>query len=136
MLSFTRAHNGVVCCICNHPRGANLADVAILKNSKCNVLKLSTFPAGVLLPFCNLFQSSTGCYLQCLGAQPPPQFEKHGQRSEHTGFLTVHRLFCFASCLHYEIAGGGGGGWGGRSPPPQFAKHGRRSEHTYLLAPL
>ena len=64
------------------------------------------------------------------GAQPPP-FEKHGQRSEHTGFLTVHRLFCFASCLHYEIAGG----LGGRSPP-QFAKHGRGSEHIYLLAPL
>ena len=111
MLSFTRAHYGVVCCICNHPRGANLADAAILKNSKCNVLKLSTFPAGVLLPFCNLFQSSTGCHLQCSGAQPPPpQFENHGQRSEHTGFLTVHRLFCFASCLHYEIAGGVGGG--------------------------
>ena len=48
------------------------------------------------------------------GAQPPPPFEKHGQRSEHTGFLTVHRLFCLASCWHYEIAGGFGGG---RSPP-------------------
>ena len=30
-------------------QGANLADVAILKNSKCNALKLSTFPAGVPL---------------------------------------------------------------------------------------
>ena len=64
------------------------------------------------------------------GRRPPP-FEKHGQRSEHTGFLTVHRLFCFARCLHHEIAGG----LGGRSPP-QFAKHGRGSEHIYLLAPL
>ena len=42
-----------------------------------------------------------------------PLFEKHGQRSEHTGFLTVHRLFCLASRLHYEIAGG----LGGRSLP-------------------
>ena len=63
------------------------------------------------------------------GAQPPA-FEKHGQRSEHTSFLTVHSLFCFASCLHYEIRGGGG-----RQPPPS-AKHGRGSEHIYLLAPL
>ena len=63
------------------------------------------------------------------GAQPPP-FEKHGQRSEHTGFLTVHSLFCFASCLHYEITGGLGG-----HSRPQFAKHGRGSEHIYLLAP-
>ena len=66
------------------------------------------------------------------GAQPPP-FEKHGQRSEHTGFLTVHSLLCFASCLHHEIAGGVAGG---AQPPPQFAKHGRGSEHIYLLAPL
>ena len=29
MLSFTRARNGVVCRICNLPRGTNLADVAI-----------------------------------------------------------------------------------------------------------
>ena len=42
------------------------------------------------------------------GAHPPP-FEKHGQRSEHIGFLTGHRLFCFESCLHYETAGGLGG---------------------------
>ena len=32
-------------------QGANLADVAILKKSKCDALKFSTFPAGVLLPF-------------------------------------------------------------------------------------
>ena len=65
------------------------------------------------------------------GAQLPPPSEKHGQGSEHTGFLTVNNLFCFASCLHYEIAGGFGG-----AQPPQFAKHGRGSEHIYLLAPL
>ena len=29
MLSFTRARNGVVCHICNLPRGTNLADVAV-----------------------------------------------------------------------------------------------------------
>ena len=46
------------------------------------------------------------------GAAPP--FEKHGQRSEHIGFLTVHRLSCFESCLHYETAGG----LGGAQPPP------------------
>ena len=75
-----------------------------------------------------------------LGAQPPP-FEKHGQGSEHTGFLQPLNIYIyisiymyrvvFASCLQYEIAGG----WGGRSPPP-FVRHGRRSEHVYLLAPL
>ena len=54
------------CCLLYlYPRGANLADVAILKSSKYSVLKLSTFPAGVLLLFCNLFQSSTCCYLKC-----------------------------------------------------------------------
>ena len=167
MLSFTRAHNGVVCCICNHPRGANLADVAILKNSKCNsktrhAVIYSVGSLDVLQTYkaCrslrswaskNVVRTCSSCTsmirFRCLdnyvntkfladldllsnalalqmagglrGAQPPP-FEKHGQRSEHTGFLTVHNLFCFASCLRYEIAGG----LGGRSPP-EFAKHGR-----------
>ena len=54
MLSFTRAHNGVVCC--NHPRGANLAEVAILKISKCNVLKLSQH--FQLVYFCRFATSS------------------------------------------------------------------------------
>ena len=45
-----------------------------------------------------------------------PPFEKQGQRSEHHGFLTVHKLFCFASCLHYEIAVG----LGGRAGPPNL----------------
>ena len=67
------------------------------------------------------------------GAQPPPQFEKHGQRSEHTGFLTVHRLFCFASCLHYEIAGGVGGG---RSPPPICKTWTRIRTHISSCTPL
>ena len=64
--------------------------------------------------------------------QPHP-FEKHGQRSEHIGFLTVHRLFCFASCLHYEIAGG----LRGRSPPPSPICKTRTEIRTYIsLAPL
>ena len=129
MLSFTRAHNGVVCCICNHPRGANLPDVAIFKNSKCNVLKLSTFPAGVLLPFCNLFPKLDRLLFTVFGGAVPPQFEKHGQRSEHTGFLTVHKLFCFASCLHYEIAGGVGGG----QPPPPHLQNMDEDQNTYIF---
>ena len=59
------------------------------------------------------------------GAAPP--FEKHGQRSEHTGFLTVHRLCCFASCLHYEIAGG----LGRRSPPNLLNME--EDQNTYIL---
>ena len=43
------------------------------------------------------------------GAQlPPPQFEKHGQRSEHTGFLTGLVLFCIVLAL--RNSGGVGGG--------------------------
>ena len=63
------------------------------------------------------------------GAAPPP-FEKHGQRSEHTGFLTGFVLFCIVLAL------GNSGEVGGGAAPPQFAKHGRGSEHIYLLAPL
>ena len=65
------------------------------------------------------------------GAQPPP-FEKHGQRSEHTGFLTVHSLFCFASCLPYEIAGG----LGGAQPPPICKTWTRIRTHISSCTPL
>ena len=65
------------------------------------------------------------------GAQPP-HFEKHGQRSEHTGFLTVHKLFCFASCLHYEIAGG----VGGAQPPPICKTWTRIRTHISSCTPL
>ena len=67
----------------------------------------------------------------CGGRSPPP-FEKHGQRSEHTGFLTVHSLFCFASCLPYEIAGG----LGGRSPPPICKTWTRIRTHISSCTPL
>ena len=66
------------------------------------------------------------------GAQPPP-FEKHGQRSQHIGFLTVHRLFCFESCLHYEIAGGFGGG---AQPPPICKTWTRIRTHISSCTPL
>ena len=46
------------------------------------------------------------------GAQRPP-FEKHGQRSEHTSFLTVDRLFFFAIVLALRNSGG----WGVQPPP-------------------
>ena len=64
----------------------------------------------------------------CAAPSPPP-FEKHGQRSAHTGFLTVHRLFCFASCLHYENSGGVGGG---RSPPP-LLQNMDEVQNTYIF---
>ena len=60
------------------------------------------------------------------GAQPPPPFDKHGQRSEHTTFLTVHRSFCFASCLLPEIAGG----WGGNPPHLQNMDE---DQNTYIF---
>ena len=70
MLLFTRARNGVVCGICNLPRGANLADVAIFVASpefqiQCTQSLNISMWCNVLLPFCNLFQSSTCCYLRC-----------------------------------------------------------------------
>ena len=65
------------------------------------------------------------------GAQPPPS-EKHGQTSEHTGFLTVHNLFCFASCLHYEIAGG----LGGAQPPAICKTWTRIRTHISSCTPL
>ena len=61
------------------------------------------------------------------GAQPPP-VEKHGQRSEHIDFLTVHRLFCFESCLHYEIAGGLGG-----AQTPPICKNMDEDQNTYIF---
>ena len=65
------------------------------------------------------------------GAQPSP-FEKHGQRSEHIGFLTVHRLFCFEACLHYETAGG----LGGVQPPPICKTWTRIRTHISSCTPL
>ena len=65
-------------------------------------------------------------------SSPPPPFEKHGQRSEHTGFLTVHSLFCFASCLHYEIAGG----FGGAQPPPICRTWTKIRTHISSCTPL
>ena len=65
------------------------------------------------------------------GGQPPP-FQKHGQRSEHTGFLTVHRLFCFASCLHYEVAGR----FAGAQPPPICKTWTRIRTHISSCTPL
>ena len=66
------------------------------------------------------------------GAQLPPPCEKHGQRSEHTGFLTVPSLFCSASCLHYEIAGG----LGGAQPPPIRKTWTRIRTHISSCTPL
>ena len=63
---------------------------------------------------------------------PRPPFEKHGQRSEHTGFLTVHRLVCFARCLHHEIAGG----LGGAQPPPIRKTWTRIRTHISSCTPL
>ena len=59
------------------------------------------------------------------GAQPPP-FEKHGQRSEHIGFLTVH-LFCIVLALRNS---GGGGLWG-RRPPPNLQNM-DEDQNTYI----
>ena len=63
-----------------------------------------------------------------LRGRSPPPFEKHGQRSEHTGFLTVHRLFCFAqgACITKKR-----GGWGGRGPPN--LQNMDEDQNTYIL---
>ena len=52
------------------------------------------------------------------GGQPPP-FEKHGQGSEHTGFLQPLNTLLFLFCIVLAVRNSGGG-WGGRSPPPHL----------------
>ena len=59
------------------------------------------------------------------GAAPPP-FEKHGQRSEHTGFLTGLVLFCIVFALRNS------GGVGGGAAPPNLQNM-DEDQNTYIF---
>ena len=110
---FSKARDTVIYCVCSlDDRSApsvqkyvgaceaGLQKTVVRTYSSCtSMIRFLCLDKKVNTAPCTPVQNGAG-----LGRSQPPPFEKHGQRSEHTGLLQR-----FASCLHTKWGVRGGG---------------------------